>query len=60
MMDQNGRLRKQYVRTGRIFYGRIIEILDGITPEDAIAFPYGSAQEGAKTKMSEESGAMAY
>ena len=54
MKDENGRLKKQYVHTGKVYYGRMIEIKDGLTIEDSIAFPYGSGgQEGAKTKMTE-------
>lgn len=45
--DENGRLKKQYVVTGRTVYGSAIEIKSGLTEEDLIAFPYGkSAVEG--------------
>lgn len=47
--DENGRLKKQYVTTGRTVYGSAIEIKAGLTEEDLIAFPYGkNAVEGAK------------
>lgn len=55
MMDQNGRLAKKYVQTGKSYYGEIIQILDGITMEDYLAFPYGDgATEGAKTVIDED------
>lgn len=51
MKDSDGKLVKQYVTTGKIISGGyVIEIKDGLTKEDYIAFPYGkSAQEGVKT-----------
>lgn len=48
---KNGKLEKQPIRTGQTFYGSIIEIKDGLTMEDHIAFPYGKkVKEGAKVK----------
>ena len=48
--DENGRLKKQYVVTGKTVYGSAIEVKSGITDEDMIAFPYGkNVVEGAKT-----------
>ena len=48
--DENGRLKKQYVVTGRVVYGSAIEIKSGLSEEDLIAFPYGKdVVEGAKT-----------
>ena len=48
------RLEKQYIRTGKTLNGQYLEILEGITEEDYIAFPYGNnVKEGAKTKISE-------
>lgn len=48
--DENGRLKKQYVVTGKSVYGSAIEIKSGITEEDLIAFPYGKeVVEGAIT-----------
>ena len=50
---KNGKLVKQVVRTGRTFYGSLVEIKEGITKEDYVAFPYGKkVKEGAKTKKS--------
>lgn len=48
---KNGKLEKQSVHTGQTFYGSIVEIKDGLTMEDHIAFPYGKkVKEGAKVK----------
>lgn len=48
--DENGRLKKQYIVTGRTVYGSAIEIKSGLTEEDLIAFPYGKdVVEGAIT-----------
>ena len=50
---KNGKLVKQPVRTGRTFYGSLIEIKEGVTKEDYVAFPYGKkVKEGAKAKKS--------
>lgn len=46
--DENEKLKKQYVVTGRTVYGSAVEIKSGLTEEDRIAFPYGkNAVEGA-------------
>lgn len=46
--DENNRLKKQYVVTGRTIYGSSVEIKSGLSQEDRIAFPYGkNAVEGA-------------
>ncbi len=47
---EDGKLTKQYVKTGKNT-GWSLEIKEGLTFEDAIAFPYGkNVEEGAKTK----------
>ncbi len=47
--DEENRLVKQYVQTGRTLYGSSIEIKSGLTESDRIAFPYGkTAKEGIK------------
>lgn len=52
--DENGRLTKQYVETGKTVYGSAIEIRSGITEEDYIAFPYGkTAKEGVRTNRTD-------
>lgn len=51
MRDENQRLKKQPVVTGRSIYGSYIEIKNGITMEDYLAFPYGKTlKDGVKTK----------
>lgn len=46
------RIMKQYVQTGRLIYGgNYVEIKSGLTTEDEIAFPYGTAiWEGIRTR----------
>lgn len=47
--DEENRLVKQYVQTGRTLYGSSIEIKSGLQETDRIAFPYGkTAKEGIK------------
>lgn len=47
--DDSNRLVKQYVKTGATAYSTSIEILEGLTMEDRIAFPYGkNVKEGAR------------
>lgn len=47
--DENNRLKKQYVVTGKTIYGDTVEIKSGISEEDRIAFPYGkNAKEGIR------------
>lgn len=51
---EDKRLVKQYVKTGKILWGQSVEIVEGLTMEDQIAFPYGkTAKEGVKVKESE-------
>ena len=51
---EDGRLEKRFVATGGNLWGSYIKILDGLTTEDYIAFPYGrSVEEGAKTRIAE-------
>lgn len=48
--DSDGKLKKQNVECGRTVYGSSIQIKNGITADDLIAFPYGkTVREGAKT-----------
>lgn len=57
LKGEDGLLKKKYIKTGKSSYGVSVEILDGITLDDYIAFPYGkNVREGAKTKVSEEGG----
>lgn len=55
--DENKKLVKQYVRTGKTLYSSFIEVKEGLTEEDWIAFPYGkNVKEGASVKELEGSG----
>ena len=50
----DGMLEKRYVTTGKSLWGSYTEILDGITEEDLIAFPYGKyVKDGAETVESD-------
>ena len=52
---KNGRLTKQYIKTGETIYGQYVEVLSGITMDDNLAFPYGkNVKEGAKVQLSED------
>ncbi|MCI6537995.1 biotin/lipoyl-binding protein [uncultured Eubacterium sp.] len=54
--DENDRLVKQYVKTGKIIYGDTVEIKSGLTEDDRIAFPYGkTAKEGIRVVDSDGS-----
>ena len=54
---ENNRLVKQYVRTGKTLYSAYIEVKEGLTEEDWIAFPYGkNVKEGAAVNELEGSG----
>ena len=46
--DENEHLQKQYVTTGKSLWGSYVEIKEGVTMEDRLAFPYGkTVREGA-------------
>lgn len=52
--DENNRLVKQYVTTGKTMYGQAVEIKSGLSLDDRIAFPYGlTAKEGVKVSDSD-------
>ena len=49
--DEDGRLKKQYVKAGQIMWGMYIEIKGGLSAKDKICFPYGKdVKEGVKTR----------
>ena len=51
LRGEDGRLIRQEVVTGRLFWGDTYEIKSGISVDDWIAFPYGkNVKEDAKTK----------
>lgn len=46
----DGLLEKRYVTTGKSLWGSYTEILEGLTPDDFLAFPYGKdVKEGMPT-----------
>ena len=49
MMNENGRLKKRYIKTGKTVYGSVIEIKSGLDGSEYICFPYGKdVSEGKK------------
>lgn len=54
LRGNDGKLEKRYVTTGKSLWGSYTEVLDGLTAEDYIAFPYGkTVAEGADTVESD-------
>ncbi len=50
VQGEDGRLEKRIVTTGKSLWGSYLEVLDGVTAQDKLAFPYGKdVKEGAKT-----------
>ena len=41
VLGQNGKLEQRFVTTGKSLWGSYTEILEGLTADDLIAFPYG-------------------
>lgn len=41
VMGEDGKLEQRFVTTGKSLWGSYTEILDGLTEEDFVAFPYG-------------------
>lgn len=55
LKDVQGKLKKQYVTVGKIVWGDTMEIKDGLSDTDYIAFAYSkNAKEGVKTQKSSE------
>lgn len=51
---EDGNLQQRFVTTGKSLWGSYTEILEGLTPEDFIAFPYGTqVKPGAPTVESD-------
>lgn len=56
VMGEDGTLEKRYVTTGKSLWGSYMEILEGLTAEDLVAFPYGkNVVEGAPAEESDYS-----
>lgn len=61
VQGQDGKLEKRYVTVGKSLWGSYTEILDGLTAEDLIAFPYGkTVKEGAPAVESDISSLYEY
>lgn len=55
LKDVHGKLKKQYVTVGKIVWGDTMEIKDGLSDTDYIAFAYSkNAKEGVKAQKSSE------
>ena len=52
MKREGDRLKKQYVSTGKIYWGQYIVIKSGLNASDAIAFPY--AKDAVEGKVCKE------
>lgn len=50
MKEENGRLKKVFIKTGQIIWGDTIEVKSGVSFDDYLAIPYAkNAQEGVRT-----------
>ena len=50
-VDEDFRLKKEYIQTGKVIYGSYMEILSGVNEDDQVAFPYTkNIKEGVKAK----------
>lgn len=55
VLGADGRLEKRFVTTGKSLWGSYTEILDGLSEEDYLAFPYGKAvRDGIQAVASED------
>ena len=49
--DENGLLKKQYIKVGQVMEDMYIEVKGGISTDDKICFPFGKdVKEGVKTR----------
>jgi len=54
VMDEEGILRQRYVKTGANLWGSYTKIVDGLTLDECVAFPYGrSVRDGAKARQAD-------
>ena len=55
VLGADGRLEKRFVTVGKSLWGSYTEILDGLTAEDYLAFPYGkNVRDGAQAVACED------
>ena len=51
---EDGLLEKRYVKTGKSLWGSYVEVLEGLSEEDYLAFPYGkNVKPGLPTRESD-------
>lgn len=61
LQGKDKKLEKRYVTTGQTLYNYVIEIKDGLSVSDSVAFPYGkNLKEGAKTKTADSDADIIY
>ena len=61
MKREGDRLKKQYISTGKIYWGQYIVVKSGLKPDDFIAFPYAKdAVEGKVCKEADISDLYSY
>ena len=50
-LDDKGLTKKVYIKAGKSLYGEYLQVKEGVSKEDYLAFPYGKgAKEGVKCK----------
>ncbi len=55
MKEEKGVLVRQTIRCGKTYYGEYTQVLEGLSYEDFISFPYGDgAKTGTRTKETDE------
>ena len=55
VLGEDGRLEKRFVTTGKSLWGSYTEILEGLTAEDYLAFPYGkNVRDGVQAVTCED------
>ena len=54
VLGSDGKLEQRFVTVGKSLWGSYTQILDGLSAEDLIAFPYGkNLKPGAPTRLSD-------
>ena len=54
-MNSKGKLKKEYVKVGKVLWGSMTEVKQGVAPEDYLAFPYGNGEiEGISCEVVDE------
>ncbi|WP_028235416.1 biotin/lipoyl-binding protein [Pseudobutyrivibrio sp. MD2005] len=54
-MNSKGKLKKEYVKVGKVLWGSMTEVKQGVAPEEYLAFPYGNGEiEGISCEVVDE------